>query len=256
MKVRILGCGTSTGVPVIGCTCSACSSTHPGNKRTRSSIALELSDKTILIDTSTDLRMQALKSNLTRVNAVLFTHHHADHIHGIDDLRSYNRIQNEETIPCYGNKETIERLHHSFDYIFATSGSKLEGGWKPNLSTKLIHGPFELFGVEIIPIEIEHGPRTILGFRVDNLAYLTDCSGIPEASLKLLKGTETLIIGALRQRPHPSHFSIDQAIEASGIIGAKRTILTHLGHAVDYELVSPTLPAGVELAMDSMLIEL
>lgn len=255
MRVLILGSGTSTGVPVIGCSCSACRSSHPGNKRTRSSIALELTEKTILIDTSTDLRIQALSSKLSRVNAVLFTHHHADHIHGIDDLRSYNRIQNEETIPCYGNKETIDRVKRSFEYIFDTSGSKFEGGWKPNLSINVIDGPFTLFGKEIIPIKIEHGPRTILGFRVDNFAYLTDCSAIPKESKKLLKGTEVLIIGALRQRPHPSHFSIDQAIEASREIGASRTILTHLGHAVDYELISPMLPAGVELAMDSMVIE-
>ncbi|MBE9531436.1 MAG: MBL fold metallo-hydrolase [Proteobacteria bacterium] len=256
MKVRILGCGTSTGVPVIGCTCSTCLSTHPGNKRTRSSIALELSEKTILIDTSTDLRAQALKSKLTQVNAVLYTHYHADHLHGIDDLRSYNRIQDEETIPCYGDKSTIDRIRHSFEYIFATSGSKNKGGWKPNLSTSVIDGPFTLFNKEIIPIKIEHGPGTILGYRVDDFAYLTDCSGIPQESLELLKGTKVVIIGALRQRPHPSHFSIDQAIEASKKIGAERTILTHLGHAVDYEKVSPTLPAGVELAMDSMLVEL
>jgi phosphoribosyl 1,2-cyclic phosphate phosphodiesterase len=256
MKVLILGSGTSTGVPVIGCMCSACLSSHPGNKRTRSSIALELADKTILIDTSTDLRTQALASKLTRVNAVLYTHYHADHVHGIDDLRSYNRIQGEETIPCYGDKDTIDRLEHTFEYIFATSGSRNEGGWKPNLSTEIIDGPFELFGKEIVPIKIEHGPRTILGFRVDNFAYLTDCSGIPDESFKLLEGTEVLIIGALRRRPHPSHFSIDQSIEASKKIGVKRTILTHLGHAVDYEEINPTLPAGVELARDSMLIEL
>lgn len=256
MKVHILGCGTSTGVPVIGCKCSACSSTHPGNRRTRSSIALELTDKTILIDTSTDLRTQALSCNLTRVNAVLYTHYHADHVHGIDDLRSYNRLQSEETIPCYGDKATIDRILISFEYIFATSGSKFEGGWKPNLSTTVIDGPFSLFGKDIIPIKINHGPRLILGFRVDNLAYLTDCSGIPEESFKLLAGTEVLIIGALRQRPHPSHFSIDQSIEASKKINARRTILTHLGHAVDYEAVNPTLPAGVELALDSMVIEL
>lgn len=256
MKVRILGCGTSTGVPVIGCTCAACVSTHPGNKRTRSSIAVELTDKTILIDTSTDLRTQALATKLTRVNAVLYTHYHADHVHGIDDLRSFNRIQGEETIPCYGDKDTIDGIHRSFDYIFETSGSKNAGGWKPNLSTFIIDGPFSLLGKEIVPIKIKHGPRTILGFRIDNLAYLTDCSGIPQQSYKLLEGTEVLIIGALRQRPHPSHFSIEQAIEASKRIGAKRTILTHLGHAVDYEEINPTLPPGVELGRDSMLIEL
>ncbi|MEE9542165.1 MAG: MBL fold metallo-hydrolase [Thermodesulfobacteriota bacterium] len=256
MKVRILGCGTSTGVPVIGCTCSACVSSHPGNKRTRSSIALELTDKTILIDTSTDLRMQALASNLTRVNAVLYTHHHADHIHGIDDLRSYNRIQDEETIPCYGNKETTDRILRSFEYIFATKGSKFEGGWKPNLSIEVIDGPFTLFGKEIIPIKIEHGPRTILGFRIENFAYLTDCSGIPDESMELLKGTEVVVIGALRQRPHPSHFSISQALEAASLIGAKKTILTHLGHAVDYEEINPTLPDNAELGFDTMTIEL
>ncbi len=256
MKIRILGCGTSTGVPVIGCTCSACSSTHPGNKRSRSSIAVEFSNCTILVDTSTDLRTQALSSGLKRVDAVIYTHYHADHIHGIDDLRSYNRLQNEETIPCYGDKDTIDRIRQSFEYIFATKGSKHDGGWKPNLEAFVIETPFSLFDHEIIPIKIEHGPKTILGYRFENFSYLTDCSGIPGQSMELLKGTEVLIIGALRQRPHPSHFSIDQAIEASREIGAKRTILTHLGHAVDFEAISPTLPDNVELARDSMVIEL
>ena len=256
MKVRILGCGTSTGVPVIGCSCSACSSTHPRNKRTRSSIAIEINSKTILIDTSTDLRSQALMSGIARVDAVLYTHYHADHVHGIDDLRSYNRIQNEETIPCYGDRDTIDRIHNAFSYIFAVKGSRNEGGWKPNLETKVIEAPFSLFGTEIIPVSIEHGARSILGFRIENFAYLTDCSAIPKESMELLRGTEVVVIGALRQRPHPSHFSIGQALEAAREIGAKRTILTHLGHAVDYEEINPTLPDGAELAFDTMLLEL
>jgi phosphoribosyl 1,2-cyclic phosphate phosphodiesterase len=256
MKVRILGCGTSTGVPVIGCDCSTCSSTNPKNKRTRSSIAIDLGTKTILIDTSTDLRAQALTSKVKRVDAVLYTHYHADHVHGIDDLRSYNRIQDEVSIPCYGDAQAIESIRSAFAYIFDTTGSKNAGGWKPNLTTEVIEAPFKLYGTEIIPIKIRHGRREILGFRIENFAYLTDCSSIPEESMELLKGVDIAIIGALRQSPHPSHFSIDQAIEAGKLMGAKRTILTHLGHAVDYDEISSTLGEGTELAYDTMTLDI
>ena len=251
MKFLILGCGTSTGVPIIGCDCSVCTSTDPRNSRTRSSALLKTSAGFILIDTSTDLRAQSLRNNLRRIDAVLLTHPHADHIHGIDDLRAFNMVQ-EGAIPCYGSAYTIERLKAMFDYIFSESPSQ---SWRPNLTTTVVDSRFEVSGVEIIPIEIYHGEATIFGFRIGNAAYLTDCSSIPEESLKKLRGLELLVLGALRHKPHPTHMSIDEAVDTSRLIGATRTVLTHLSHAIDYTVDNEKLPEGVELAYDSMSIE-
>ncbi len=263
MKLVILGCGTSTGVPLIGCHCHVCASKDPRNKRTRSSILIQTDEggnspaANILIDTSTDLRFQCLANGVERVDAVLFTHPHADHIHGIDDLRSFNLSQKSaeggtSPIPCYANRRTVERIKTMFDYIFKDD----EGdGWKPNLTLEAVDGPFKAGGVEVVPIEINHGAASILGYRIDNAAYLTDCSAIPDASLNLLQGVKTLVLGALRHKPHPTHFTVAQAVEASASVGAGRTILTHLGHSLDYASDNANLPKGVELAYDGMEIE-
>ena len=258
MKLVFLGCGTSTGVPVIGCRCETCSSSDRRNKRTRSSVLVECGDKNILIDTSTDLRAQALATGVERIDAVLYTHYHADHVHGIDDLRSFNRIQNEEPIPCYGDASTIDSLKNSFDYIFSVKkGSNKFSGWKPNLTANHISGPFELFGEQVTPVKIMHGKSEILGFRIGAMAYLTDCSAIPPESMELIKGVKVLILGALRNSPHPTHFSIPEAIEASReVSSAERTILTHLGHSVNYLTTGPELPEGIELAHDGLVIDL
>lgn len=208
--------------------------------------------KNVLIDTSTDLRAQALRNGVERIDAVLFTHPHADHIHGIDDLRAFNTAQ-KGPIPCYGSYTTIERIRVMFDYIFRDD---VRDGWKPNLTTTVVDGPFSLFGIEIAPIEISHGSATIFGYRVGKLAYLTDCSGIPPASIERLTGVELLILGALRHKPHPTHFSIEQAVQASIMISPKRTILTHLGHNLDYEKDDSLLPEGIELAYDGLVVEL
>ncbi len=251
MKIIILGCGTSTGVPVIGCHCQTCSSSSPRNKRTRSSILIQENGRNVLIDTSTDLRAQALASGIERIDAVLFTHPHADHIHGIDDLRAFNTSQ-RGPIPCYGSDTTIGRIRVMFDYIFREDS---RDGWKPNLTTTVVDGPFSIFGMVIAPIEVSHGSATIFGYRVGKLAYLTDCSGIPPESIERLKGVELLILGALRHKPHPTHFSIEQAVQASRMIGPKRTILTHLGHNLDYEKDNSLLPEGIELAYDGLTVE-
>jgi phosphoribosyl 1,2-cyclic phosphate phosphodiesterase len=253
MKLVILGCGTSTGVPVIGCHCEVCSSQAPRNKRTRSSLLIQSEDKNILIDTSTDLRTQALSNGLERVDAVLYTHAHADHIHGIDDLRAFNLAAGGRAIPCYGNAETIGRIRSIFGYIFRVDG---RDGWKPNLITTEVRSGFDLFGQRVVPIEIMHGDSVILGYRIGEAAYLTDCSAIPPGSMEKLQGLEVLILGALRQKPHPTHFSIGEAIEASRAIKPRRTIFTHLGHNLDYTRDNPALPEGCELAYDGMTIEL
>ncbi|OGP37919.1 MAG: MBL fold metallo-hydrolase [Deltaproteobacteria bacterium GWC2_56_8] len=252
MKIIILGCGTSTGVPVIGCHCPTCSSSNPRNKRTRSSILVQEEGRNIPIDTSTDLRAQALGNGIERIDAVLFTHPHADHIHGIDDLRAFNLAQ-KGPIPCYGSALTIERIRVMFDYIFREDAGD---GWKPNLTTNIVDGPVMVFGIGVEPIDISHGSAAIFGYRIGRLAYLTDCSGIPPASIEKLKGVELLILGALRHKPHPTHFSVEQAMEASRAIGPERTILTHLGHNLDYEKDASLLPPGIELAYDGLTIEL
>ncbi|MBI5560456.1 MAG: MBL fold metallo-hydrolase [Deltaproteobacteria bacterium] len=251
MKIRILGCGTSTGVPVIGCYCDVCASNDPKNKRTRASAVVTSGDKNILIDTSTDLRAQSLANNIEKIDAVFFTHPHADHLHGIDDLRIFNIIQ-KGAIPCYADERTIARIKHLFEYIFA---SNEYDGWKPRLLLSAVNSSMKLFGLDITPVPIYHGRGTILGYRINDAAYLTDCSGVPEETLEKLKGLKVLIVGALRKRPHPSHFSMDQAIEFSEAVSAKTTVLTHLSHNIDYVKDSVALPPGVSFAYDGMEIE-
>lgn len=238
-------------MPIIGCKCGVCASPHPRNKRTRSSFLIETNGRAILIDTSTDLRTQALGHGLERLDGVLYTHHHADHVHGIDDLRAFNMARGV-VIPCYGNKPTISRIRSIFKYIFTQDAND---GWKPKLSMCVVTRPFKLSGVDIVPINILHGKDAILGYRIGGMAYLTDCSSIPDESMALLKELDVLMLGALRHKPHPTHFSISEAIEAAKTIGAKRTVFTHLGHNVDYETDNASLPEGIELAYDGMVME-
>ena len=255
MKVRILGCGTSTGVPVIGCGCAICASTEPRNARSRSSVLVSSKGRNVLIDTSTDLRAQSLLGSIKRIDAVLFTHAHADHVHGIDELRVFNKL-GDGPIPCYGSTSTVERIRGVFTYIFDEGRGD---GWRPELLTTAVSGTFEPFGsgsLVVEPIEVEHASTTIYGYRIGGFAYLTDCSSIPKASMERLQGLKLLIIGALRQRPHPSHFSIGEAIEAARELGVEKTVLTHLGHNVDYVEDGASLPKGVELAYDGMEMEL
>ncbi len=251
MKLIVLGCGTSTGVPVIGCHCGVCASKDPRNSRTRSSLLIQSNGKNILIDASTDLRAQALRSGIERIDAVLFTHPHADHIHGIDDLRSFNMAQGK-AIPIYANAHTLGRIKAMFDYIF---DKKKAEGWRPDLTPHVIEGAFDLFGTEIVPVEIRHGEASILGFRFGQAAYITDCSHLPADSLEKLRGIKVLIIGALRHRPHPTHLNIEQALEIAGELRPERAFLTHLSHSLDYGADNERLPKGVELAYDALALE-
>jgi len=252
MRVILLGCATSTGVPIIGCNCAVCTSTHPRNKRTRSSLFVQSRGKNILIDTAPDLRFQALAHNITRLDAVLYTHSHADHTHGIDELRTYNFVNNM-VIPCYGSPETVENIKTNFRYIF--DGSYSAGG-KPQLEITPVTTEFDLQGVRVIPVEIEHANWIIFGYRIGNMAYLTDCSGIPEESMKKLKGLDLLIISALRYTPHPSHLSVEQAVEVIRRINPRLAVFTHMGHELDYEELSGRLPEGVMAGYDGMTFEL
>ncbi|HKZ17043.1 MAG TPA: GPMC system MBL fold metallohydrolase [Geobacteraceae bacterium] len=250
MIITILGCGTSTGVPMVGCDCAVCSSTDPRDNRTRASILLRTNDGHVLVDTSPDLRRQALREKIPHIDAVLFTHTHADHINGMDDLRGYHLIH-KRIIPCYGERETIETLTRNFSYIF--EGME-KGGYTPILEPHIVSGPFALFGHKIVPVPLVHGYSYATGYRIDDIAYLTDCSGLPESSLAKLVGLDVLIIDALRYTPHPAHFNIEGALAVVKKLRPGRAIFTHLTHEVAYA-DGEKLPKDVELAYDGMTIK-
>ncbi len=255
MNLLFLGTGTSTGVPSLCCDCEVCTSKDRRNKRLRSSLLVRNDGTNILIDTSTDLRQQCLIHGIKNINAVLYTHHHADHVHGIDELRSFNHF-NKITIPIYGNKMTLAALKNNFGYIF--NGTVQIGGGIPQLEPRtLVAGStFELGGVTITPLEIIHGKLEISGYKLNNVAYITDCSYLPENTLDLLKNLDLLILNSLGFKPHPTHFCLSEALEAIKIIQPKRTILTHINHYYGFEKVSRDLPENVELAYDGMSLDL
>ncbi|NLN12018.1 MAG: MBL fold metallo-hydrolase [Acidobacteria bacterium] len=251
-RVTMLGSGTSSGVPVIGCSCPVCSSTDPRNRRLRASVRLELAGGTVLVDTSPDLREQALRSGLDRLDAILFTHAHADHLFGLDDVRIFN-FRQRAAIPCFGSPATLERVRTAFSYVFEEGQ---EGGGKPQLELRPVNGPFELLGARVVPVPVWHGSLPVLGFRIDGFAYVTDVNRIPEESYPLLAGLEVLILGALRYRPHPTHFSIGEAVAVAARIGARRTFFTHLAHDVDHAAPALPLPPGVAFGHDGLELDL
>jgi phosphoribosyl 1,2-cyclic phosphate phosphodiesterase len=252
IKVLFLGTGTSSGIPAILCSCPVCRSENPKNKRLRSSILVTVGDKNILVDTATDLREQALRYDIRQIDAILFTHSHADHVHGIDEVRIYS-FHSGEPISCYGNEETIETIHRQFPYIFVPEEERKS--FIPRINTHIVNGAFELFGQEIIPIPIRHGSQTILGYRLGPFAYLSDCNGIPEESVKLLEGLDLLILDALRHRPHPTHFSLEQSIETARRIDPNRTLFTHMAHQLEHEESNRNLPDNMALAFDGQVVE-
>jgi phosphoribosyl 1,2-cyclic phosphate phosphodiesterase len=250
-RVTMLGSGTSTGVPVIGCTCAVCRSADPRNRRWRTGLKLEMEEGIALVDTPTDLRAQALRFGLPRLDAVIYTHSHADHIFGLDDIRIFN-FRQRGAIPCYGSEATLRALRRTFAYVFEAGQ---EGGGKPQIELIPVHGPFAILGQTVIPVPVWHGSLEVLGFRIGRFAYVTDCSRIPEASFQMLEGVEILILDALRYRPHPTHFSLAEAMEAASRIGAARTIFTHLSHDVDHAAPAVPLAPGMELGYDGLAFE-
>ena len=256
VKVTMLGSGTSTGVPVIGCNCATCTSDDPRNRRSRSSILIEFEEngfgqRRVLVDTSTDFREQALRERIPRIDAVLFTHAHADHIFGLDDLRVFN-FRQSESIPCYGAAETLGRLEKTFAYIFEGGQT---GGGKPKITLNPIDGPFALFERNLTPLPVFHGELPVLGYRIGSFAYITDCNRIPESTFPLLEGVRYLILGALRYRPHSTHYNFEQAQEIVRRINPERTWFTHLACEVDATNLEFPLDAGVELGFDGLEIE-
>jgi len=246
LKITVLGSGTSTGIPVIGCRCAVCLSDHPCNQRTRCSALLSYGKYNILIDTSTDLRQQALREDIRHIDAVFYTHSHADHLHGIDDLRGFN-LRSKKPIPLYGSEQTLAIIRNSFSYIFDKSEP---ASYIPRLELHPINKSVDLFGLEIIPIPMQHGRMQTFGYRCGPFAYLTDCNAIPPSSLNLLADLELLILDGLRFTPHSTHFNIPQAVEMAQKIGAKQTLLTHLSHEVDHPVHDRELPNGINLAHD------
>ena len=252
-KLLFLGTGTSTGVPMIGCRCEVCRSEDPRDKRTRSSAWIVEKGASILIDTSTDLRTQALRAGTDRLDAVFYTHHHADHVHGIDELRSFNFLQ-KEPVACYGRQETLDRLRAMFAYIF--DGAPMIGGGKPRLEMTTIEGPVSVKGVTVTPVPVLHGDLEVFGYVINKTAYITDCSRIPRSSMETLRGLDTIILGALGMKSHPTHFTLEQALETIEKLGPKRAYITHINHNLGHEATCARLPEPVELAWDGLAIDI
>jgi len=248
IRVVILGSGTSHGIPMIGCDCDVCTSRDPRDRRTRPSIAVDYGDCTLLIDTAPELRLQCVANNIRRVDAVLFTHYHADHVTGLDDLRRFNWLM-RAPVPCYGKPDALEIIRRMFLYAFEDDSDY--PSHKPELDLLPIgEGSVELCGRKVIPLPLMHGPLAILGYRFGGVAYCTDCNSIPDRTLERLQNLDVLILDALRRRPHPTHFNLEQAIEVARTIGARRTLFTHIAHELKHEPVNAKLPKGMELAYD------
>lgn len=269
MKITVLGTGTSSGVPVPACGCEVCLSKNPKNSRLRCSIYIEipevLSEKgnqsvSILIDTSTDLRTQALRYHIKDVDAVLYTHPHADHTNGIDDLRCFNFIH-KKAISVFATKETAFELTKRFGYAFL-GNPEYEGGTPPELELQEISAqtPFSTHGVRITPLSALHGKLPVLGYRIGNFAYLTDCSYISEETKKLMQGLEVLILDGLRFRPHKTHFTIEESVAQIHELAPKKAYLTHLSHEVDHEkgnaFIKTLTEKNIEIAWDGLVIDL
>ena len=254
MRVTVLGCGTSSGVPQIGCECAVCRSPDPRNKRRRCSIFLETEGRRILFDTGPDLREQCLTAGIGAIDALVYTHAHADHVHGIDDLRSINNII-MAPIPTYADAQVVERIRVRFPYAFEGGRSDF-GYWRPDLEVHTFTGPFAIGPVELIPFRQRHGRSSSFGFRIGRFAYSTDADGLDDQAFAVLDGVEVWIVDALRDRPHPSHAHLERTLQWIATVAPAKAYLTHMNHEVDYNDWAARLPAGVTPAHDGLVIEL
>ena len=253
-KLIFLGTGTSVGVPVVGCGCDVCVSTDPRDRRLRTSVALGLPGGTLLVDTTPDLRTQLLRAEIGRVDAVLYTHDHVDHVYGLDDVRPLCTWAGR-SMPVFCEERVERRIRRAFDYAFETAPAP--GGGIPRLEfERITSAPFELLGARVVPLRLRHGVFDVLGFRFGDLAYCTDTNQIPDETWPLLAGLDTLVLDCLRPARHPTHFSLAEALAVAARVAARRTLLTHMGHELGHAVTSATLPAGVELAYDGLELPL
>jgi len=252
MKLTFLGTGTSTGVPTLTCHCAVCESPDPHDKRTRPSILLEFDGRAVVIDTSPDFRAQALREKLERLDAVLFTHSHVDHVMGLDDVRMYCFRQNQ-AMPIYADPGVIADLRRIFAYVFDQT---YPYGGIPKVEPHLIEGPFDLWGEPVTPIRVLHGNLPVLAFRLRDFAYITDCSAIPEESFAALASLDVLVLDALRHKPHPTHSTIEQSLAWVDRLKPRRAYFTHIAHELAHEATNATLPPNVRLAYDGLKLEI
>jgi phosphoribosyl 1,2-cyclic phosphate phosphodiesterase len=251
-KITVLGSGTSVGVPTIGCHCDVCTSQDARDKRLRPSILVSFEDRNILIDTTPDLRTQALRARIDHLDAVIFTHSHADHLMGLDDVRPFNFRQKGQ-IPIFASPETMAAIQRCFQYIF--DNGKKESN-VPKLDARVLDGTsFDVFGMEFTPIPILHGSQTIYGFRFGSAAYLTDHSEIPESSMEMLKGLDVLFLDALRYKPHPTHSTVERSIRTVDQLAPHRAFFTHICHDLGHQRAESMLPPHIRLAYDGLEIQ-
>lgn len=252
LRLTILGSGTSHGIPMIACACAVCTSPDQRDRRTRTSAVFSYDGYHVLVDTSPELRLQCVAWRITRVDALLYTHAHADHVVGLDDVRRFND-QLDAPLDVYGSAATLVRVEAMFGYAFADDPDYPSA--KPSLRPRAVTGPFELLGRPVTPIPYRHGPTDVLGFRIGRIAYCPDCNFIPEESRALLADLDVLVLDALRRRPHATHFNLAQAVEEARRIGARRTYFTHIAHELGHAQTNAELPAGMELAYDGLVCE-
>ena len=250
-ELTFLGTGTSNGIPVIGCDCAVCHSSDARDRRSRASAVIHDADRAYLIDTATELRLQALATGLQRVDAILMTHAHADHTWGFDDLRRFNELQGRH-LPVYADPGTADMLRERFAYTFVDQ-YPFYGG-KPDLTLHAVEGPFAPFDREIVPIPVLHGRLPILGYRVGDLAYVTDAKAIPAPSMALLQNLDVLVLNALRERPHPTHLSLGEAVSLVEELRPRAAYLTHLSHELGHAAAAALLPPGIDVAHDGLTV--
>ncbi len=258
LSLCILGSGTSSGVPLIGCQCPVCTSVDPRDQRLRASLYLSLNGKGLLIDTGPDFRTQCLKWHVPRVDAVFITHLHADHIFGFDDIRRFNTIQNNQSIPCYASPETIDGMQRIFPYI--SNQPDPQGLYRPLIDFIPVTEPFNALGATLTPLPVQHGRAETFGLRIDfngkSIAYLPDVHTIPETTFALLQNLDLLIINMLRQRPHPTHLTLEQSLTYAQRIQAKQTLLTHISHDLTHREIATHLPPTISPAYDGLTLSL
>ncbi len=252
MRIVFLGTGTSTGIPVIGCTCPVCTSLDPRDKRTRTSAVVEWRSKRILIDTAPELRLQALASGIDAIDAVLFTHAHADHVGGFDDLRQFNKLVGRQ-IEAHADAFTSQLLRDRFSYAFEHPFPFFGG--KPDLDLRPFEGPFDVTGLPVTPFPVTHGRWTVQGFRFGDLVYLTDAKDIPASSLEIMRGARVLVINALRVEPHPVHLSLSDALAVIDDVQPEQAFIVHVSHEMGtHHEMSAQLPDGVQFAYDGLAV--